>query len=390
MAVGSVSVQQLLRRPYILRVISRLKEAGTAFQNFYNLGQGTVPSEVIPVGIHTFTYDVFDNTRTVATVRPRGAGPNRVRKQRVGTASATLLRAYEAMTIEYDKIAGSRRIGADWVKGLDRRGQNYVTKQLRYQMQRFVNLREFVISRMFRGGYAIKMEGEEHYVTEEGSGDFDVNFQIPSSHKGRLPLKAGAADIITASHASASTDVISHWLELQKAAERESGHSIKTAWINSTLLGNYIQNDTLQAAGGSAFRIWDDFQRGRLPTPDGSRDSGWEIQFRAYPHILFRVYDGVLNAGSVQVDSTAIADTNLFVPDNVCIFTPNPDGDWLGMAEGSELVRKGYDKPVTLAEGFDTWNLPVSTPAGEELHALDLFAPVLYIPKAVYYATVVF
>lgn len=390
MATGAFSLQQLLRRTFVTRVVSRVRKTGSVFGDFYGMGVGDIGTELIPPGHATFTYDYFDNTRLIASVRPRGIGPKRQRPKAAGMATATLIRSYEAIEVLYDKIAGTRRFGQDFTRGLDRRGQSYVTRQIGHMAERFVNLREFAISRMFRGGFDVVPNGDEHYVDElsgGATGAFNVDFQLPATHKDQLAVGDAGAAIIAADHNTAGTDVNSHFLNLNAAAERESGWPIEYVWINSSRLGYYINNTTLQSQGGSAFRVWDELIRGQMNTADGPRARGFEVTFRAIPWLRFKVYDGVLHPGSQSVDSFTASDLTRFIPTNNAIITPRRSPEWLGFAEGTEIIRQRRDGPPIEARGFHSWRLSVDVPAGEELHVLDNFVPVLYVPRAVYYPT---
>jgi hypothetical protein len=387
MSVGSITLQQLFRHPYVLKVISRIKAQGNPLQNFYGLGLDNSATESIPAGIRSFSYDIFDHTRQLATVRPPKVGPKRGRPQKTGTRMGHIMRSHDSLPIAWEDIINTRPHGAR-IGTLDRTGQNKVTRQIKHYTEKYRNLREWVISRMFRGGFDIKFNGDEHYLVDTGSGDKAVDFQLPAAHKSQLAVGPSSANVIDVPWDDPSADLMSQFFALNKAAERISGYVIEHAWINSTTLGYLMNNTVLQAQGGAAFRIWETAQWKDMSTIDGSsRKRGFDVQFRAMPWITFHAYDGVLQKGSAQYDSTAESDVELLIPDGRALLTPSP-GEWVGFAEGSEPVTKTVAGPMEILKGFATWQRPMTEPSGLELLFIDNFFPIPYNEKAWFYATV--
>ena len=386
---GSITLQQLFRHPYVLKVVSRIKPSGNPLQNFYRLGLDNSATESIPAGIRSFSYDIFDHTRQLASVRPPKVGPKRGRAQKTGTRMGHIIRSHDSLPIYWEDIVNTRPHGAR-IGTLDRTGQNKVTLQIKHYTEKYRNLREWMISRMFRGGFALKFNGDEHYVVDTNAGDKNVDFVIPAAHKSQLAVGDASANVIDGSWDDPTTDIMSQFFKLNKAAERISGYVVKHCWINSTTLGHLMNNTTLQAQGGSAFRIWDKAGFRETSTIDGAaRTSGYEVEFRAMPWIKFHVYDAVLQKGSDSADSTAAADVELVIPNNSAIMTPDP-GEWVGFAEGAEPVTKTVASPMEILKGFSTYQRPLIEPSGLELVFLDNFFPIPYIPTSWFYATVIF
>lgn len=389
MAVGSVSVQQILRHPYVLKVISRMKAPGTPFQSFYGVGLNAPASMVIPAGMRAFTFDIFDHTRTLASIRAPEAGPKRVRRQRVGVGSGYLLRTYEAISVTYEQIANLRPLGSP-IGTLDKNGQSYVTRQIAYGTERFRNLREWALTRMFRGSFTVTLTGDDHYVSDSG-GQITVDFQHPADNRGSLAVGDSGANVIDSLWSDTATDVVTQLLNLNKAAERRTGLPIEHCWVNSTTLGWLINNTSLQAAGGAAYRVWDSAEWKDMETIDGgSRRRGLDVTFRAIPWMKFHVYDGVLHSGSAQVDviPAASTDVDLVIPNGRALFTPAPSSEWLGYAQGTEIIQKNIASAPENVVGFKSWSMPTINPFGNDLIFLDNFFPIPYIPSAWYYATI--
>lgn len=390
--VGAVTIDQLLRNPaFVAGVRSRIGATGMVFTKFYGLGiDGAVGLPPIPPGIDLIAWDYFDNTRTMAESRPALSGPSRIIPKAAGAASGVLLRFYEALLFEDNKIAGFRPMGKP-IGTISPRGEDFVARQVKYMLQRQANSQEFAASRLFRGGFDVKNApgGDRQTLVEKGSGQISVDYKIPATHLTKLALLAGGADIIDASWATASTDVILQYHNLRQAAERESGLPVHHGWISSVPYVHLINNDKLRAAGGSAFRVWEQLQTNRMETMAGFRERGDEVVFRALPQITFHVYDGVLNVDQDR-DSFDIADNSLFIPNDKCIFTPDP-GDWCGIAVGQEIVTEQYGGRPQVVEASHNWARRIIEPtSGTDLHNWSKYLPILFIPKATYYATVVF
>lgn len=387
---GSITLQQLFRHPYVMKVISRIKPSGTPLQTYYGMGLDNTASESIPAGVRTFSYDIFDHTRQLASVRPPKVGPQRDRNQKTSTRTGHIIRSHDSLQVAWEDIVNTRPHGSP-IGSLDRTGQNKVTMQIKHQTEKHKNLREWMVSRMFRGGFAIKFEGDKHYVTNLGSGDKDITYDHPSAHRSQLAVGDSGADVIDVSWDDPTADIMKQILNLNKAAERISGYVIEDVWINSTTLGYLMNNTSLQEKGGTSFRIWENVSASQITTTDGNkRQSGYIVTFRAMPWIRFHVYDGVLQKGDAQADSTAAADVELLIPNNVAIFTPSPSQEWLGFAVGSEPVQKTLTGQMEIVKGFSTWSRPMLEPAGQEMLFLDNFFPCPYNANAWFYGTVIF
>lgn len=388
--IGAVTVDQLLRSNHFIQgVHSRIGATGNVFQSAYIPNRNMSTEPPLPPGFSTIGWDLFDNTRTVSEVRPELSGPARVIKKPIGHNTATLVRSYEAMLFETNRIAGFRPLGKP-IGTLSPQGQEYVARQLKFLLQKQYNMREFMLNRMLRGGFDIKSQvGDRQILTEAGSGQISVDYQIPAANKTQLALGAAAANLITATWAAAGTDVIGQWLSIQQAQERQCGLPPEWAWITSIMLGYLINNTALRNAGGSAFRVWEMMQNRDMTTLDGLRQRGVDVIFRALPQVTFKTYDGVLNIEQDR-DSLDIADCSLFIPNTAVIITPKP-GEWMGQAVGQEYFIEQYGQNEVMKTATHNFARRELKPTpGTDVHVWSKSLPLLYIPKAVLYATTVF
>jgi hypothetical protein len=382
MGVPYVSREELFQSPVITNVISQIDVPGSLFQRTYG------PSgQQDRVQGRTASWDLFHNTRSIPSVRAPRTGPSMRNRKPYGQRSAQLIRMHEKMFVADEDLMRYRPAGGP-IGAVDTAGQAYIKQQLQYFAQIFRNGREFMWSRLFRGGFGVKVVGDEMQLVEKGAGGvlFDVDYGVPAAHTGNL------GGIVNASWSNAATDVISQFMELEKYAARVNGRPPRHIWINGTTAKWLFENTQLSTVRGTANRIFDSLSRREIDPMSTYPDTGYDIVFGAMPMYIFHVYNAVLaNSGAAEDFDTQISSgsTSLLIPDNVAIITPDP-GTWCGTIQGSEYVRENVTSEMREVSGFGAWSTPVIDPPGREVKQVDNFLPVLYEPYAIYYATVIF
>ncbi len=385
----AITLNQMLKRPTVLGVYSRVKESGTFFQRFFQLGPQFASRWWNMGSVNTAAYDIFDHSATMAQPRAPKVGPAKIARKPIGQAFATTCRFYEALTIDFEDVYGTRPLGGQFGGPLDERGQSYIANQLMYQAERQANSMEFMISRMFRGGFSITMGSENFTLGELGGGTIDVTFPIPAVNKNQLDMGTGT-NIIDASWATASTKILNHLWAINKAAERQTGYPIKHLFMNSTTW-TYIYNNTqVGAIRGTAMPVFGNWTRQRTPTTGADRDSGFTFTLPAAPGFLFHVYDAVsVVATQTDPEVRTTSNTSLYIPDNVVIMTPDPGvGTWYGGATKEEVIKETDDSAPRTITGMETWNYGTNDPPGQEMRMINNFCPILLVPYATIYATV--
>lgn len=385
----SVTIHELTKTPFVLGWFNRLAPAGTELSRFYRLGPTHGATELSPK--RSLVYDLFDNTRTMARGRGPYVGPGRTPNKRMGQGTAHIFRLYEAIDFMHERLYGMRPIGGQ-VGEIDTQGQSYVSLQQRFMAQRFQNAIEFMCSRMFRGGFGIDIDGDNWNLVELGDGMIDVEFNIPDSHKDQLAVGGtdGATDVIDVSWDDAAAKIIQQLLNLNKASERETGYQQKHIWINSTTYGYLLNNTQLSSVRGTANRIFDRQDGRQIATTNEARSQGYDIIFGAMPQFTFHVYDAVSHVG-VNVDSETFSELSMYIPDNMALITPDPEpGGWYGSATCVEPIRETDVSEVMYPTGLHSWAYPTNDPPGFQQRVLYNFVPLLYNPKAFYWAEVIF
>lgn len=377
--MASVSLQNLLGTATVTRAISRIKTPMSRLQRFFGMQIGG--PAVNPVGGQSATWDIFDRTRQIATGRAPAAGPANIAPQKVGQGATIFPRFHEKMTLQEAKIFRTRPIGGQFGE-VDDRGQRYVLRQQEHLAQRFANAREFMVSRMLRGGWYLKPSGNDWIPTDSSSGGgFFVDLQVPSGHRTAQLDVDGGGDLLTATWNTTSNDILSQILGINSKMEELHGYPLRHIWCNSNTWQYALNNSGFQAIGGSANQVFTTFTPSQETSIEGIQDTGFTAVIRAIPWLTWHIYDAGL-----EVDGTYTK----FFPDQWAAFLPDPSPEVFEYLEGSEVVAENVMDAGTERTGFAAWTTRVIDPAGFDMKAVDSGLPVPYIPKAILWGDVVF
>jgi hypothetical protein len=184
----------------------------------------------------------------------------------------------------------------------------------------------------------------------------------------------GSTAIITASWATASTDIFSQVRVLKKTAIRRSGYPITTALVGTNVPGYIAKNDYakywLARNPGKNQQFLD---TGEIP--DGFLGLNWINVGDAF----FEKADGTIVD---QIDADGV------------VFLPDPSPDWFEMVEGSSVVPKqiglaGADLMSAsgaseIVYGMSSYAKIIDDPVTAVQIAQDTFLPLIKVPGAVY------
>ena len=394
--MATVTYDQLLSSAVVTRAISRLRGPNRRFQRFFGCLPGGPNIEQIPG--HTFCYDIFDKTRTLAKGRAIGAGPATSPPQVIGQVAGTIYRAHEKTFLHDERVFRRRPIGGQFGE-VDVSGQRFVTAQEKHLVQKFSNSREFMLSRMFRGGFGLLRSGDDWIPVEKGAGTFDIDYQIPAGNLTTLEMVDlngdscvsiyGADEVEYAAIFDQTADakfdwgdttyapIIAQLLAVNKAFQIQHGWPLRHIWLSSTTYQYVLNNTGLINAAGSANIVFNEMSMST--GDDGKPDGGFDVVFKPLPQFIWHVYDSVLEVNG---------STSATIPDDVAIFVAEPDMSWMSMLEGSELVAENVMATPHEESGLYAWTERKTQPSGSELIALDNAIPALYVPRCVAYATV--
>ena len=397
METTGVTYSELMQTTSIIGIVDRIQTPLSAFQKFLGHMSGDNTTATEQALGRVIGWDIFDSTRRFAGARAPDNGPRRVQKRRIGHQTAQLMHSHESIMIYDNKVFNSRGMGNNFGRVVDPRGMQYIASQIRYMTDRYRNQREWMFSRMLRGGFNMLPDGDNYSLREYDpnptDGSFAINYQIPNSNKGRLqlgdPTPAApnvATDILT-DWSNPNADIIGQLLALNKAFVRLHGRALKHVFINSTTYNYLLNNLGLRAVGGDAFTVFQYLSQSMEMSRNGIRDAARTVIFRALPLIMFHVYDGVLSSDGEQ-DGTSFEATDLLIENDHAIFLPDPDNEWQGLGQGSELVLPNTHEACYEQYGFGSWATRVIDPPGFELKFIDNYLPLVYIPTCIAYGFV--
>lgn len=359
------SVASLLAPKRVQAVISRVAEATAPLSMIFSFAEGG--SNRSQFGGRHFFYDVFNNTREVASGSRPGTPSANVRPQKVGEVLGVFPHASENIQLLDEEIFNRRRLGGIDSE-LDSMGEAYITRQEMYLAQKFVNIVEFQVAAMLRGSYTYTIDGNALYHDFSG-GSETVNFQIPANNKNQLN------GIIAASWATTTTDIPGHIFAINAKSLELTGFPIAHAICNSATWQYLLNNTKLAAQGGTANVIFDTIKQ--------DERGNFTARLRAIPWLTWHIIDSGLNVGSA-VGGTF---TKLIGTDQVS-FIPDPSPLWCTYLEGSEIVTRG--PAGTRGEEFGLWNYShaIDDPSGYKMVMGFNGIPALYNPGCIFNADV--
>ena len=307
----------------------------------------------------------------------------------VGQNTATLCRSHESISIYEKKVFASRPLGGPLQK-VDATGKAYIRMQIDHLIKMFGNTREFMASRMLRGGYSMVAEPDGSYRLAERSdpnATHVVNFNIPGENyadgDGLIPSGEGWNQ--------ASAPVHEHFLALDKKLARTAGFKAKHCILNSSTIAPLFNNTVLRNIKGDAMTIFNTFTRQPMKPEDAQTSAVYTVVFGAIPHIMFHVLNEGLVLDEVipnEAQQSSEANFSLFVPDGKAIIIPDNPRAWCGHAVGREPVREETHKESVVKTGFAVWRTKEIDPARYDVKVLDNFCPILTHPKAVHFLDV--
>lgn len=377
--MANIDIDRLLSAAVVTGVMSRTKSPPAIVSNWLKMNLGG--SNVKKVSGDIATWDIFDKSRTLATGRVRGSGPATITRQSVGSKSFRMHRSFLKFNLLDDEIFNKRALGS---RQVDARGQDYVLKQEKYLAEQFINMREFMVTRMLRGGFDLLQSGQDLIPVEKNAGTFQITFDMPAGNLAQLDILGAGSIIGTSWDTIASATPITDMMDVSSAFEQKAGYPLKHIWMNSVRWMTLIKTTEVINLGGSVNTPFDYIQRDASQVnADGIPTDYYSARLRGAPQFDIHVCNAVLDVNGT-VTQTFDDDDVLFAPD-----LPNIGSDVMEMYEGSEIVRENVMDQGSEKFGFNAWTTPTIDPAGRDLKALDISLPVPYKPNAWAFADVV-
>jgi len=339
------------------------------------------------------SFRLDDVTRVVGKARAPGTGPASVAVNPVGDVRVSCARFHEKVRLLGEFLGNlSPIIGPN--SQIDSGGQSYIARQTVHLAEKYNNTIELMTTGMFQDNLYFQMAGDNLLPvigapTTPNIG-IQVPFQMPAGNKNQLNV-LGTGNIIQVGWQNAGAPLIKNCLQLQAAMTQLSGYQPRHFWMNSLMWYNVLLNTEVRNTAGSSNTPFAQYDRVTELAMDGMPQPEFSAQLRGLPWATFHIADDVLVTGG-DIDpswGTSTGTTTVKVcPDNTMIVAPDPSPDWTEMFLGGEYVSENAGQPMILKRGYTFWKEWVTQPSCIELIALLNAIPLLYVPRAVAFATV--
>lgn len=384
-------VLSILTPSVVTKIVSRIKTPGSVFSRFFGMNIGG--PNVEQIWGRTYTYDLYDNVRSVARGRLPGGAAGTVSANPIGNVQVTLARSAEKLPMTYDKVNQIRQIGAS-AGVADRMGKNYIDRQAMTMKQRAENFREFIVcGALFNGGiYGFFQNGDDLVPTLDRSSTYiSVDHRIPSgniltggSFASGLQMGTGS-DIITATWATASTDIPYQLEGINIGFMSQVGSPLRFIFVDPLTKMYILQNDKVRQLAGTSNTPFATYEKMPLKNPDGSDSSLETFTLKGCPNYTFISSAHRLDLASGS--ATSVSSTQM-LKDSYATFMIEPDKTWFQIVEGSEIVKDNDLAPPAERTGFYSWIMEKADPARFELHTLQSVGLEINVPKGLAWARV--
>lgn len=360
---------RLLQPSIVNERISRLRVINTVMQEFFGTQAGGPNVRQSPS--RRGSYDVFDDTREVATATLPGTHAATIARNPVGNVPFTIPRTAEKLPLLMEELNQLRAVGGP-VDGVDTLGEQYIADQEKVVKQRFTNLREFQMAAMCRGSYTYTQTGTDLIHGFSGGG-ITVNFQIPATNKTYLNM-TGGGNIIGTTWDNASAPIVQDLFAINAGFNQLCGRGLTDIICQSVVWGYVVTNTEVRNLAGSAAEPVQSFTRNE------DKETFTAI-LKAAPWVTWHITDNGLNLNGTY--------TRLVGAENA-IFTTRMGPDIISYMEGCEPVVDPVTNQESNQFGEYYYHKLIDDPVSYEFHGRFNGLPALKIPSAIAYGTVKF
>ena len=383
-----MSYDQLMRVPQIVAVYEQLHTPASFFQNYFRLSPTGAPLVVSQQ--RTFGYDLYAATRTVAPISAPMAPPQGIGLKPIGTATATTFRIHPKMTIAHEKVFMTRQLGSFGLNTkVDASGEKYIAMQIKHLKTTISNAIEWMVAKMFQGGFGIKPDGNEGFRLCELTDPAAIHlnqYQIPAGNKGDL------GGIIASGEAwdSVNAPIVDHMNEISILAARVSGYQPTDIIMNGNTGKHLFNNVQLSKVGGTSFTIFDSLTNRPVEGGTPPTSGPYKVVFRALPQYTFHIYNEGLVLNDVIPDyanQTSTSNWSPLMPDGYALIVP-PAGDWVGFATAMEPIAENANSEVKVVNTLTTWRTQEYDPPRFDVKSLVNYVPIMPQPQVPFFANV--
>ncbi len=371
------TVGELFNRKVLTRIISEVNPATTRLSKLFGWnmgGEDTAGTNTLDIGGRQANWDIFNNTREVATARQPEAVRAVRKPQKSGSVHTVFPRVAEEIQLLYEEIINLRDLGGPVdSQEVSPKGETWITNQAKYLGQRIANVIEFQTAALLRGQYFYDAVGDD-LVHSFTSGRFEVDYQVPDGNKLQLDM-TGGGDIIDVSWDNAAADIPLHVFEIDQAMQQLTGDRLTDVIVPVDTWNHVLKNTEVQAQAGTANMPMSDIKQGA--------DDSFVGVVRALPWVRWHIINSGLNVGASETYTRLIQDGHAH-------FIPQPNSQWTQYYNGGEIVVDKNTGTKTNAVGSHFWNYENDNPAAQQLCGVHNGMPALFRSDNITDATVVF
>jgi hypothetical protein len=348
-----------------------------------------VPEDILPAGFLTSNrttegdrgeYLRVAGTRQVSTISRYGSPAKHVAPVGIGSTPVKLLHTFEDFT--HDPTILNLLI-EETGTGLVRQqmARETINRQLEVFGTRFRNLRvSAVMSALTTGGIAFDINGnllppDSSTKLINSGAAFAVNFGVPTSNVGSLPIGPANANLLT-NWTATNPNILGQLKAVKKAGRKLTGFPITHAFYGLNIPGYIAADPVLQSIIRGSQRIAEEAITAEIPASVGN--------LKWFP-----------------IDQAFFVDQNGVAQDwcdpNTIVFTPDPSTDWWEVIEGTYPVPRSIQLANDLGAvlgniqqvtGPFSYAQVTTNPVSLQHFAGDTFLPILKNPSAIFIARV--
>lgn len=353
-------------------VTNRVRKTSNVLQRFWNMQVGGPNFERIQG--RAGSYDIFDFVRDPAGARAPNTGPATIAPQAIHVQPVTCVRIYEKMPLLYERIFPIRRLGRPSSE-VDPGGADYVERQKDVLATRMYNTREFLLAGLMRGTCQFLISNDD-WIPVFSGGTITIDQQIPAGNKNQVTGSIAS----TWDNTTAAT-IFEDVLAVNTFMLQQTGWPLRHIWINSVVWSLVTNNAGIKARSGSANKVFSVYDGlGQIVRGDFAPDEH-TAELVCLPGIHWHIYDNGLSLNGTFTK---------FFPDTMAVFCPEPESMLATGIQGTEFVQENEMQPAQERQMPYFWPQYTREPAKIELCGMDIFVPVLRVPKSLCPATVVF
>jgi len=318
-------------------------------------------------GQYAQTY-VVNAARQNATAVNYGSQSRKVAPAAVSQTLSRMVHYYEHVDHAADLLVALQAMDADG--SVQNRGAQILANTAAEFRRRFTNVRTSAIASALRHG-ALFFNGNGVMLPTSSGAVQTVDLGVPAANKNQC------ASGISASWATASTDIIGDIVRLQLRAIQTTGLPLTNAYYGSGVINRLLNNTAVRELMKSDTMLTSSLRQMRIPEGFGLAGLKWTPLW----HSHFR--DA----------SNAVQE---WFPSDHVVFTPDVGPDWYQLQQGSYLVPtniggvsdniEGAAAGLKEVFGMFSYAKQCDDPTGVRQWSGDTFLPVFTQPDALYIA----